>query len=322
MMTTFSAYRLEGFEPDNLLAFMAILGVLRSLEEAEPDWHPRVYWDIDVLPVRPVLSIVGGAKEKEVLMSIAAGLGQCASQHDFEGIKDLKLSPEIAAQKLHDAASGKRYTADLWASLISNVVIHRNGKQVEPTPLCLMFGQGHQHFLERLALAPQLRIPPARGRGKKKEEISELKCLREALFEKWRRRDATFEFRFRWDPHEDVRHALRAMDPTVSKTKTQHGANRLAAVGFSTLTVYPKQRYSSLQLKVLGGARDRKGSFIFTWPIWRHPVSLASIRGLLSHPSLDDREVCEALGVVGRFQARRISAGKFMNFTRAVPRDF
>ena len=321
-MTVFSTCRLDGLEPDNLLAFMAILGVLRSLEEAEPDWHPRIYWDIDALPVRPVLRMAGRVKEEEALRSIAAGLGQCASQHDFGNIRDLKLSPEDARRKLQNVARGNRYIADLWASLISDVVIHRKGKQVEPTPFCLMFGQGHQHFLERLARVPQLAAPPAKGRGRERNEISELQCLREALFERWMRRDATFSFR--WDPHEDVRYALRATDPTDSKTKetTQHGANRLAAVGFSTLTVYPKQRFNNLQLKVLGGNRGRRGSFIFTWPIWRHPVSLASIRSLLSHPNLDDREVCKALGVVGCFRAQRISAGKFMNFTRAAPQNF
>ena len=323
MMTTLSTYRLEGLEPDNLLAFMSTLGMLRSLEEAQPSWYPRVYWDIDTLPIRPVLSIVGSAKEEEVLGAIAGGLERCAGQHDFGSLKDLKLSPKNAVKKLRDIAVGKnRYIADLWASLISDVVIHRNKKQVEPTPLCLMFGQGHQHFLKRLASVPRLPVPPARGRGRERKEISELECLREALFEKWKRLDATFSFR--WDPHEDVRYALRATNPTDPKTKetTQHGANRLAAVGFSALTVYPKQRFDSLQLRVLGGARDRKGSFIFTWPIWRHSASLASIRSLLSHPNLDDQEVCKALGIIGRFQARRISAGKFMNFTRAVRLDF
>ena len=35
-MTDGSMYRLAGLEPDNLLAFLALLGLLRSLEEARP----------------------------------------------------------------------------------------------------------------------------------------------------------------------------------------------------------------------------------------------------------------------------------------------
>ena len=85
--------------------------------------------------------------------------------------------------------------------------------------------------MSRLASVPRESVPPARGPGRKKTPIGETDCLREALFEPWTRPDATFSFR--WDPHEDVRYALRATDPTDSKTKerTQHGANRLAAVG-------------------------------------------------------------------------------------------
>ena len=36
-----ASYRLEGFEPDNLLAFLALLGLLRALEKARPQWRPR-----------------------------------------------------------------------------------------------------------------------------------------------------------------------------------------------------------------------------------------------------------------------------------------
>jgi hypothetical protein len=53
--------------------------------------------------------------------------------------------------------------------------------------------------------------------------------LHEALFEPWTRQDPTPAFR--WDPAEDVRYALRADDPSGQKSTTQHGANRLAALG-------------------------------------------------------------------------------------------
>jgi hypothetical protein len=50
-------HRLEGLEPDNLLAFLALLGLLRALEEARPAWRPRVRWSIDEPPLRPVLRL-------------------------------------------------------------------------------------------------------------------------------------------------------------------------------------------------------------------------------------------------------------------------
>ena len=46
---------------------------------------------------------------------------------------------------------------------------------------------------------------------------------------------------------------------------------------------------------------------------------LAAIRALLGHVGLDNRTTWDALGIVELRRARRISVGKFMNFTRAEP---
>jgi len=118
-----------------------------------------------------------------------------------------------------------------------------------------------------------------------------------------------------------MRYAMRARDPTDAKTKetTQHGANRLAAIGLSVLTVVPKPRRGQVRLAMLGGPPENDGMFVIRWPIWRAPISLACIRALLGHPGLENRETLAALGIAEIRQARRISSGKFMNFTRAAP---
>lgn len=315
-MTERSTHRLAGLEPDNLLAFLALLGMLRTLDHSRLEWRARVGWTVDTPPVRPVLTVVAPATEDEILATVAEGLKDLARRHDFGQIKDLKLSRKEATDRLRNVVAGDRYTSDLWAALISDAAVRDKNKvqEAEPTPLCLLFGQGHMHFMSRLASVPQESAPPGRGSGKK-ITIRETDCLREALFKPWARPDATFSFR--WDPHEDVRYALRATDPTDSKTKetTQHGANRLAAVGLSMLTVVPRLRAGTAQLGVVGG--ERSGGFAFTWPIWRDPISLATIRSLLGHTGLDKPATRDALGVVELRRARRISVGKFMNFTRA-----
>ena len=160
---------------------------------------------------------------------------------------------------------------------------------------------------------PQQKKPPGRG----KIAVSETDCLRESLFAPWKRPDATESFR--WDPHEDVRYALRARDPTDASTKetTQHGANRLAAVGLSTLTVVPRRRANDVKLSIIGGDREARGGFVFRWPIWREPISLAGIRALLSHPNLRNQGALRSLGVVEVRQTRRILTGRYMNFMRA-----
>ena len=312
------SHRLNGLEADNLLAFLALLGVLRALEEARPSWLPRVSWTVDSPPVRPLLHITEAVSKHEVVAAVASGLAALALRHEFTPRKDLKLSPADTTTLLHKAARADRYTADLWAALVSDAAIRDKNKEqeAEPTPLCLLFGQGHQHFLERLGSTPREASPPARGRGRSRTVVSETECLGEALFSPWTRPDDTKSFR--WDPHEDVRYALRATDPTDAKTKetTQHGANRLAAIGLSALTVTPVRRGADTRLELLGGGREG-GAFVITWPIWRAPIGLAAVRALLGHSGLEDAATRAALGIVDRRRARRVSSGKFMNFTRA-----
>jgi len=144
--------------------------------------------------------------------------------------------------------------------------------------------------------------------------LTPAETIEEALFLPWTRQDPTPGFR--WDPEEDVRYALRASDPSGEKSTTQHGANRLAALGLPVLTGVPVQRGNRVRLQVLGGSVDRE--FTFTWPIWREPASLASIRAMLSHPDLTNNPAKLAhLGVEQVRLARRIGVGRFMNFTRA-----
>ena len=320
-MTAFATHRLDGLEPDNLLAFLALLGLLRALEEARPDWFARVAWTIEDIPLRPVLRVPESVDKSAVTAAIAEGLGVLAQHHEFGGRKDLKLSPEEARSLQRASASADRheYAAEFWAALVSDAAETRDGSEAEPTPLCLMFGQGHQHFLARLASVLQQAAPPDRGKGRNKIRISEEECLRETLFARWDRLDSTMSFR--WDHREDVRYALRAHNPTDRRTKetTQHGANRLAAVGLSVLTVVPGTGFGRVRLAILGGKRENDGSFSFRWPIWREPITLACIRALLGHPGLASAssESLARLGMVEVRQARRISSGRFSNVTRA-----
>ena len=317
-MSSRTIHRLAGLEPDNLLAFMALLGLLRTLEESRPDWLPRAFWMTDAPPVRPAVCLMERVTEDRLIEAIAKGTEALAQRHEFGELADLTLSPNEAAQLLREAAATDLYTADLWSAMVSDAARSRNGKKVEPTPLCLMFGQGHQHFLSRLSSIPRQKEPPRRRSGRRnKGDVSETDCLREALFNPWKRQDGTDSYR--WDPHEDVRYALRARNPTDAKTKetTQHGANRLASIGLSALTVVPRRQIGGIRLAVGGGGREPNGEFTFGWPIWRDPMSFAGIRALVGHPHLDRPETRAALGIVERRRARRISFGRYMNVTRA-----
>jgi hypothetical protein len=69
-----------------------------------------------------------------------------------------------------------------------------------------------------------------------------------------------------------------------------------------------------VRLSVIGGAgsRDR---FIFAWPIWKIPASLAAIRVLLSQPKLHEPGGLDHLGV----DHVRVCRERLRNFTAAEP---
>lgn len=319
-----AAYPLEGIEPDNVLAFLALLGLLRALEKARPEW-PRVAWDLDAPPLRPRLFLDEAPGEDAICAAAAEGAKALAEAYVFpveagsdKGQAGLNYAEDFARGLLEDARPAlltkpqDRERADLWAALMSDAA--QKDDKIEATPLCLLFGQGHQHFLDRLAATPRLGAPPPRGRGNAARTLTAAETLREALFAPWTRQDPTFSFR--WDLAEDVRYALRADDPSGAKSTTQHGANRLAALGLAALPVAPVRRGGRVRLEVLGGRSDRSG-FTFSWPVWRDPASLAAIRALLAHPGLaQGPQALAHLGVVEIRRARRHSVGKFMNFSR------
>ncbi|BAI73379.1 hypothetical protein AZL_027410 [Azospirillum sp. B510] len=319
-------HRLDGLEPDNLLAFLALLGLLRALEatdrarEAADRLHPRACWSLDKPPLRPVLRLACPLTRDEVAGEAAQGINLLTKVHDFGKQKDLNYTRQEARELLEQAADTGADRAILLAALMTDAAIKDEDKPdtapIDPTPLCLLFGQGHQHFLERLARVPAEPAPPPRGRGKKAVTLTAADCLAEALFAPWHRDDPTSSFR--WDPEEDVRYALMAGNPTdpAYKLGTQHGANRLAAVGLAALTLAPETRAGRVRPTQPGGAWSKDG-FSFAWPVWRDPASLSAIRALLGHPDLREPGGLSHLGVEHVFAAQRISVGKFMNFTRA-----
>src|SRR5579872_3332501 len=91
-------HRLTGLEPDNLLAFLALLGLLRSIEAADRDHRetlklrPRACWDTEIAPLRPVLLLARPIESEEIPLIANEGLSTLASAHRFGGRKDLNYS--------------------------------------------------------------------------------------------------------------------------------------------------------------------------------------------------------------------------------------
>jgi hypothetical protein len=312
-------HRLEGLEPDNLLAFLALLGLLRALETSRPKWLPRAAWDLDQAPPRPVLSIAEPVTQALICEAAVEGVTTLITGIDFGSATDLKMSvPETRKYLSHAAcdgsAAGGRYFAELCAALMSDASTNPEQTKVEPTPLAYPT-VATSNFLKNLQRLAKEDLPEKRGRDPSYPTTAS-DCIAQALFAPWRRLDRPVGLR--WDPDEAKRHAYQWRAPTKDAPTTQHGANRLAIIGIAALTCAPVVSGSRVQLSVIGGAGsgDR---FRLAWPVWTIPASLASIRALLSHPKLREPGALQYIGVDHVRETRRISLDRLRNFTYAEP---
>lgn len=294
-----TTHELSGLEPDNLLAFLAMLGLLRALEMVRPEWEPRIAW-IE-RPPSARLHISTGATRQEVVAQAEAGIQRFSPAFAFEQ-KDLTFTAQ-EFRGIVQASQGQPERTRVLAALASDGAMKRDGERVESTPLCLLFGQGHQHFLSRLHDVTACSGP---------ENLNELS---RALFEPWKYGDATESFR--WDSIEDRRYAHQYGNPSDSTNKigTVAGANRLAALGFTEFTTAP----ASWGLVTIGVA-GRRGDFEVCWPLPNVPTRLAGYRALLAHPHIGDHDKVlsfKAYGVTAIAHARRYQVDKYFNFERA-----
>src|SRR5262249_52559701 len=128
-MSTATRHCLDGLEPDNLLAFLALLGLLRSLEARDskcPDdqkLHPRAAWETDAQPLRPVLYVALASTPQHIAEAAAQGIDFLAADHEFQDRKDLnycrQMCREIRALEAESASVSNRSRPDLFAALMS-----------------------------------------------------------------------------------------------------------------------------------------------------------------------------------------------------------
>jgi hypothetical protein len=291
--------KLKGLEADNLLAFLALLGLLRALDAAKPQWYPRAAWR--GTPMVGELQLDDISDADEIVAATEEGIQSLAQAYIFDRANVTYTPDEF--RRVAEEVRDDRRRAELIAALASDGAVKRDGEMVEVTPLCAMFGQGHQHFLARLAGSA------------KREHPANLADLSDALFKQWRYEDDTDGLR--WDPIEDRRYAHQFGDPSEAKNQigTVTGANRLAAIGFAAFTSVP-QATGLVTLGISG----RRGERDVCWPLPNVPTSGTGYVALLAHPALgadDGAWALAAYGVYGVARARRFQVGKYVNFERA-----
>lgn len=294
---------LTGLSGSSLLGFMAALGAFKTLAELAEGADLRMRWVAVGTSYLPVLSGSLASDSEVLLQRLHERLASFAGHYVVTGHKDLKIPANdfrlLAIKSVRAFLVDSDLIAPQFVSAFGCDAITDGDGFIEDTGFRTMSGAGHQHFL---AFMDEL----ARG--------TTIEHLRESLLGPWLYRDPSPIMR--WDSEDDRRYALRWDEPSKDPVRTVRGANRLA---IASLPLFPVVPISAKSIATTGfKGRSAKDTF-FAWPIWAPPISLQSLRSLLSIVGEESTEngssPLQARGVCAIYQSQRITLGKFRNFT-------
>lgn len=319
---------LTGFDGRNLLAFLSALGTHLVLDRkaaliarllgggaesstvnhcpkaqaVRMSWSPHTFRPTLYLPSQEE-SCVPSADRIPVIQNCLVRVlhhalaqkvhaGELPPWKNIKGLSQQELRDHLFAPAASIARSKcRRPWADFVTGLASDAIA--TGSEKEYTALCVITGDSHQDFL---------------GFMNDLRKLVTAEHLSSALFFPWRYREQGKAFR--WDPNEDRRYALRASDPAKGPNKeipSMWGANRLAFEALACFPCFPKGRHL------------RTTAFEDTtinWPLWSPAIDLTTLRSLLAHPAVVQRDA-HALGAMGVFavaSSRRTPVGRKRTF--------
>lgn len=329
------SWLLTGLTGGNPLAFLAALGTLKTATLVWPHSHCRMAWKRSNGNWRPILT-VDVEDSVDLIAALARELKREPMHQAFAFSNNLTIGLDDfrhQATKAQAVAFKYRRAADLLASLTKKPVLytaaafrHRrfadfiaafgsevikeanDPKRIADTALRTMSGAGHQDFL---------------GTMQQLVTDTEPEHLRKALLDPWRYDDPVEKHTMRWDPHDDVRRALRWSEPSGDPARKVQGsvwgANRLAVEGITLLPTAPVGN----RLETTGFIRRKNIGIFWTWPIWEREVGVDVVRSLLALQELQaefpDRFKLDAMGIKEIYRCERITQGRFRNFTMGVP---
>lgn len=306
---------LSGIDGANPLGFLAALGALRTLRSDAVD--AGLSWKKHANAWRPVLTLDVSIEEGELVERLHAKLTTSIPAEVF-ALGDnpsvpLDVFRPYARASAQAALDGDRTRADFAAAFAGEHPVDKDGK-VPDTALRTMSGAGHQHFLKFMRNFVEQVRP---------------EHLRKALFDTWRYDDPVQNMTLRWDPSDDSRYALRWSDPSGDPDRksigSMWGANRLAIEALPLFPTLPTHR----QLETVGFHTQGARKTHWTWPIWEAPAGLDTVRSLLDMADVhrSDRPGVQpkgltARGIVEVYRSRRLTTGKFRNFTMGIAVPF
>jgi hypothetical protein len=288
---------LKGLDGSNPLAFLAALGTLRTLTLGLPDESVRMSWEEDEGAWRPrVWCPLDGSAFLDRLMSL---LARSRSEHPTRFVGDRGVIDAF----YRDARKGDLTIGELerWVSALANDV-HPNATNQLQTTRRDYFARNIDQILAN----------------------TDIYALRRALFDTWRYDDKLDGQSLHLEPTEDRRHAYQwnkpSGDPNRKKSGNMLGANRLAIEALPCFLGLPSTNPDRLFVSGWSGVRSDDSRW--SWPVWRHSVSIHTAHSLLSLPELQNEQpnriVLSRMGVGAVFRCRRILVEQTPNLTPSV----
>jgi hypothetical protein len=303
---------LRGLEGSNPLGFLTALGTLRLLDGTNR--RPRLWWHRAYGGWTARVWIEDSLGESALAEELAGKLRATADHPAFGRWDDLAVEPddfrELVVEAAKAASRDDRLWADFAAAFGSEATPDPTGSRttIQDTALRTMSGAGHQHFLQTMRHVLATVTP---------------EHVHKALFTPWAYDDPLEKSTLRWDPTDDVRYALRwrnpSGDPERKKRGSMLGANALAVHALALLPTAPA---AGGRLATTGFSRFGR-QVAWTWPIWEPPAPLPVVRSLLTLRELQTpsppRADLARRGIAEVYRSRRITTGKFRNFTPGEP---
>jgi hypothetical protein len=277
---------LSGLDGTNPLAFLAFIGMLRTLSDADPNNPPVSWWRCIAGRYEPVVRWPTASSEDELLDALQPVLDTQRPAFAFEGTRpdgtrfratQATMSPADYAALVASAedlaaspgtASAGRLALDILASIGGGEIDRKGSAAIALSRLVTLPSvASHQEFLATMTNLAG---------------FTTRRHLADSLFSPWAYRDREKGASLRLDPATLASHALQFRSPSKEGAAAMVGANRLAAVGLASYPAFPTEHQSghcaTSAVAPVPGERLRA----FRWPIWSRPSSWPTIRLLLT----------------------------------------
>ena len=254
---------LTGLEGINPLGFLAAIGV-QVLFEGEPE-QPKLWWSDDVIPCAIVddnFSIERIIEQALKIFPLWAKSPAISPSFGGKVEDDIKFTSTEKTQSYLEDSINAEYAASFATSLVAEDSKDNNGC-VKPTDL--YFLSGSMKFLKSV-----------------KTILTECQDsdLHSALNGPWSYNKKLASLK--WDITDDRQYALSSKNPSNDPKYTNPGVEALAVLGMSSYPVFKGTLRGKDRTLTTGCSGEwTKGSY--TWPIWRYPSSIDSVKSLLYH---------------------------------------